>query len=121
MKHAIKYNTLNKSKSSPKHAKVNMSNVVWFLIDMALVVNEWCGKLSAEIDISCPQRGLQSVELLEHRFFCCLTLIQQGWRYVADIMWQLFANRGNLGPPKSFTMMQCSFDQPLCKAPKRFS
>ena len=35
-------------------------------------------------------------------------------------MWQLFAKRENLGPRKSFSMMQCLSDQPLCKTLKEF-
>ena len=80
-----------------------MSSVVWFLTHKALAVNEWCGKVSVEIDKSCAQHGLQSVELPEHRLLCCQTLVQQGRRYVADIMWQLFVKRGDLSPQKSFT------------------
>ena len=36
-------------------------------------------------------------------------------------MWKLFAKRSTLGPWKSFSMMQCLCDQPLCKALERFS
>ena len=56
---------------------------------------------------------------MEHGFYSCC-LLQQGWRYAANITWQLFVKRGNLGPRKSFFMMQCLFDQPLCKTLKRF-
>ena len=83
-------------------------------------MNEWRGKISAEIDKSCPHSGLQSVEPLEHRFFNC-PLVQQGWRYVANIVWQFFAKRGNLGPHKSFLMVQCLFDKPLHKALIQFN
>jgi hypothetical protein len=34
--------------------------------------------------------------------------------------WQLFAKK-NLGMRQSFSMLQCLFDQPLCKTLKRFS
>ena len=39
----------------------------------------------------------------------------------AHIMWQLFAKRGNFEPRKSYSMMQCLFDQPLDKTLKQFS
>jgi hypothetical protein len=36
-------------------------------------------------------------------------------------MWQLFAKRGNIGPGKSFPMVRCLFDEPLCKTMKWFN
>jgi hypothetical protein len=80
-----------------------------------VVVKEWHWKISWDADKRCPHCGPQSVELVEHRFFSC-PFAQQRWRYAANIMWQLLAERGNLGPRKSFSMMQCFFHQPLCKA-----
>jgi hypothetical protein len=59
-------------------------------------------RLTKVAHINC---GLWSVELVEHGFFGC-PLAQQGWQYVAKIMWQLFAQRGNLVLQKSFSMMQ---------------
>jgi hypothetical protein len=45
---------------------------------------------------------------IEHMFFSC-PLAQHVWCYAANIIWQLFAKRGNLGPQKSFSMMhECS-------------
>jgi hypothetical protein len=90
------------------------------VIHKAVTVNEWCGEFSVEIDKSCPHCGPQSVEYVEHMFYSC-PLAQHGWRYAANILWQLFAIRKNLGPQNSFSMMQCLFDQPLCKTLKRFS
>jgi hypothetical protein len=58
--------------------------------------------------------------LVEHVFLSCM-LAQQVWCYVANIIWLLFAKRGNIGPQKSFSMMQCLFDQALCKTLKPFS
>lgn len=72
-----------------------------------------------KIDKSCPHCGPQSVESVEYRFYNC-PLALQGWRYVANVMWQFFAKRGNLGARKSFCMMQCLFDQPLCKTLRWF-
>ena len=59
------------------------------------------------------------MESVEHRLYNC-PLAQHGWRYDANITWQLFARR-NLGPRKSYSMMQCYFDQPLCKTLRRFN
>ena len=89
--------------------------LLWSVIHKAIAVNERHGKISTDIDKNGPRCGSKSVELVEHRFFSC-PLVEQGWRYVANIMWELFAKRGNLGPRKLFYMMQCLFDQPLHKA-----
>ena len=105
------------SSTKLKHKK---NYIYWLVIHKAMVVHEWLGKILAEIDKNCPHCGLQSVELVEHRFFSC-PLAQQGWWYAANIMWQLLAKSGNLGPRKSFSMMQCFFYQPLCKTLKRFN
>ena len=86
---------------------------------MAVAVNEWRNKIMAEIDQSCPHCGPHSVESVEHRFYSC-PLAQHVWRYVANIIWQLFATKMNLSPHKSFSMLQCLFDQPLCKTLKWF-
>ena len=77
-------------------------------------------EISANSDKSCPYCSPQLVELVEHIFFNC-PLAQQWWRYAANIIWQYSAKRGNLGPQKSFSMMQCLFDQPLRNILKRFS
>lgn len=58
------------------------------------------------IDKSCTHYGPHHVQSVEHRFFSC-TLAQLDWCYAANIIWQLFAKRGNLGPHKSFSIMQC--------------
>lgn len=42
-----------------------------------------------------------------HSFSCMLA--QQDWRYAANITWQFLAKRGNLGPWKSFHILQCLF------------
>ena len=39
------------------------------MIYKALAINEWSGKILAEIEKSCPHYGLQLVESVEHRFF----------------------------------------------------
>jgi hypothetical protein len=62
-------------------------NVVWhkataqkeaaflsLVIHKVVVVNEWCGKLSVEIDKSCPHCDPQLVELMEHRFYSCIEI-----------------------------------------------
>ena len=59
------------------------------------------GKFWQMIHKSCLHCGVQSMESVEHMFFSC-PLAQQGWWYVANIMWQLFAKRGNPGPRESF-------------------
>ena len=69
---------------------------------------------------SCPHCGPQSVESIKHMFYNCPPA-QQGWQYAANIIWQLFANKKNLGPRKYFSMMQCLFDQPMCKILNRFN
>ena len=43
------------------------------------------------------------------------------WRYAANIMWQLFAKKGNLGPRKSFSMLQCIFINLCAETLKQFS
>ena len=45
-----------------------------------------------EVDKSCPHYGPQSVESVQHRFSSS-PLAQQGWRQVANTMWQLFVRR----------------------------
>ena len=57
---------------------------------------------------------------MEHMFYSC-PLAQHVWRYVANIIWQLFTRKRNLGPRKSFFMLQCVFYQPLCKTLKQCS
>ena len=57
--------------------------------------------------------------LVEHIFLSCL-LAQQVRCYVANIIWQLFAKRGNSSHQKSFSMMQCLLHQALCKTLKLF-
>ena len=93
---------------------------LWLVIHKAVVINEWRNKISMEIDIFCPHCGPQYVISVKHRFYNC-PLAQQGWSYVANIIWQLFANKRNLGRRKSFFMMQCLFDQPLCKTIEWFN
>ena len=65
---------------------------LWSVIHKVVEVNEWCGKISVEIDKNCPHYSPQSVESVEHRFYSC-PLAQQGWPYTADIIWQLFAQK----------------------------
>ena len=78
------------------------------------------GRISTEIDKSCPHCSLQSVESVDHRFHNC-PLAPHVWRYAANFIWQLFANKRNVGPQKSFSMLQCLFDQPLSITLRRFS
>ena len=73
-----------------------------------------------KIDKSCPHRNPQLVESMEHGFYRC-SLAQHEWRYAANIIWQLFVKKRNLSLWKSFSMLQCLFDQPLCKTLKGFS
>ena len=93
---------------------------LWLIIHKAVAVKEWRGKISIENDKSCPHCGPQSMVSVEHMFYSC-PLAQHGWRYIANIIWQLLANKRNLGPRKPFSMIPCLFDQPLCKTLKRFS
>ena len=92
---------------------------LWSVIHKPVAVDECHGKISIEINKSFPSYGPQSVKLVEHRFFSN-PLAQQGWRCATNTMWQLFAEKRNLGPRKPFCMMQCLFDQPLCKTLKWF-
>ena len=46
-----------------------------------------------------PHCGASLVESVEHMFFSH-PLAQQVWHYIANIIWQFFAKRGNLGPHK---------------------
>ena len=101
-------------------AKAQKVAFLWLVIHKVMLVDEWHGKISMKIDKSCPCCGMQSVESVELRFFR-YPLAQHGWRYDANVIWQIFAKRGNLGPSKSFSMMQCLFYQPLCKTLKQFS
>ena len=80
-------------------------------------MNEWRGRISAEIHKSCPHCGPQ---LVEHRFFTCPLTQQMRW-YVANILWQFAAKKSNLGPHKSLLMMQCLFHQHLCNTLERFN
>jgi len=70
---------------------------MWSFIHKVVVVNEWRGGILVEIDNNCFHCGSQFVESVEHIFFNC-PLTQQVQRYVANIMWQLFARISNLGP-----------------------
>ena len=58
---------------------------MWLVIHGVEVVNEWCGRVSMEIDKSCPHIGSQFVELVEHIFFS-YPLAQQVWHYATNIM-----------------------------------
>jgi hypothetical protein len=60
------------------------------------------------------------VKSLEHIFFN-YPLPQQCVALPTNIMWQLLAKNSNLGPQKSYSMVQCLFDQPLCKITKLFN
>lgn len=60
------------------------------------------------------------LESVEHIFFSN-PLAQQVWCYVANVIWQLFAKRGILGPRNFFSVLQCLFDKPLPKSLKPFS
>jgi hypothetical protein len=53
--------------------------------------------------------------------FVSWTLAQRVWHHTVKIIWRLFAKRGNLGPWKSFTMIQCLYAQPLSKTLKCFN
>ena len=110
---------LNGISSGTKLEAQKEAPFLWLVIHKAMAVNKRRSKISEEIDKNCPNCGPSSVEPVEHRFYSC-PLTQQGWRYVANIIWQLFAKRRNLGPRKSFSTMQCLLDQPLCKTLKRF-
>lgn len=92
----------------------------WLVVHKAVAVNKWCGRISTETNKSCPHCGPQVVESVEHRFFSC-PLTQHVWRYAPNIIWQFFAKRSNLGPWKSFSMLQCLFDQPINKHMKIFN
>ena len=83
-------------------------------------MNVWHGRILAEVDKSCPHCGSPIMELLKHKFFN-FPLAQQVWPYATNIIWPLFAKRGNLGPHKLFSMMQCLFGQPLSKSLNPFS
>ena len=85
-----------------------------------MAVNEWRGQSWMAIDKSCPHFGPQLVVSIESVFYNC-PLVQHGWRYASNIIWQLFANKRNLGPHNSFSMVQCLFDEPLCKILKMFN
>jgi hypothetical protein len=85
-----------------------------------LVVNKWLRRISAEIELSYPHCGPQSIESMEHKFFDC-PLTQKVWRYAANIIWQLFSKRRKFGSQKSSSMMQCLLDQPLGISLKPFS
>jgi hypothetical protein len=78
----------------------------WSIIHKAMAINEWRGKISVEINQSRPHCGPQSVESVEHKFYSC-PFAQHVWRYATNIIWQLFAQKKNLGPRKLFFMLQC--------------
>jgi hypothetical protein len=92
---------------------------LWSVIHKVVAVNEWHGQISVDIDKSCPHGSPLSVELMEHVFFNC-PLAQHVWRYATNIIYQLFAKRGNLGPHKSCPLMQCLFDRHLSISSKTF-
>ena len=83
------------------------------------MVNEWHGRISAMIDKSCMYCGMHQVEYVEHMFFN-YPITQHAWCYATNIIQQLSSKRGNLGPWKSFSMMQCLFDRSLNKSLKTF-
>ena len=74
------------------------------VIHKVVAVDEWCGGILTEVDQSCPHCGSRAMELVRHMLFSC-PLAQQMWCYVVNIIWQLFAKRGNLGPWKSLLIM----------------
>jgi hypothetical protein len=95
---------------------------VWSIIHKVVAVNEWHGKISIDINkkIKCPRCGSSAMELVRHRFSNC-PLAQQVWRYAANVMWSFFVKKSEFGPRKSFSLLQCLFDQSLNKALKSFS
>ena len=94
--------------------------LIWSVIHKAVAMNEWRGRILLEIDMSCPHCGSSLVESLEHIFFIC-SLAQHNWHCAANVIWKLFAIRGDLDPHKSFSMMQCIFYRPLSKTLKSLS
>lgn len=51
---------------------------LWSVIHVAVAVNEWRGRISAEIGESCPRCGMQLVESVSTKVFNC-PLAQQIW------------------------------------------
>ena len=89
--------------------------ILWSVIHKAVAVSEWLGKISKVAFTAARSRWnwLNTSSLVVH----LLNMVAAH----CYIIWQLFAKRENLGPRKLCSMMQCLFDQPLCKALKRFS
>ena len=82
-----------------KHKAQKKTTFLWLVIHKAMAVNEWHGQILTKADKICPHCGLQCVELVEHKFLNC-PFAQQVWHYATNIIWQLFAKSGNLGPWK---------------------
>lgn len=84
------------------------------------MVNEWRRRILIETDRSCHHCGLMLVELCGTNFLV-VYWVHMFWHYAANIVLQLFAKKRNLGPQKSFSMMQCLFDWPFNNSLKPFS
>ena len=55
--------------TQPEGKSRNNTHILWLIIHKVVAANEWHGIISTEIDKSCPHYGLQSVELIEHKFY----------------------------------------------------
>lgn len=92
---------------------------MWFVLHKVVVVSEWRGWISDEVDKSCPHCGPLSVESMEHKYYNCL-LAQLVWRYVANIVWWLHVKRTNAWPRKFFSMLWCLLDKDLPDPLKKY-
>ena len=124
---ALKRQMVERNSASPnwliiwhKHKVQKKAAFLCLVIHKAIAMNKRRERILAKIDKSCPHCGLPIVKSVEHIFFTC-PLAQQVWHYVANIIWQLFAKRGNLGLRKSFSMMHCLSDQLLSIPLKPFN
>jgi hypothetical protein len=62
-----------------------------------------------KVDQSYPHCGPRSVELVEHKIYS-FPLAQQVWRYAANIIWQVFAQKKrNISLRNSYSMLQFFF------------
>jgi hypothetical protein len=64
------------------------ANLIWQLWYRAIAVNLWRGKISVQIDRSCPMCQIGEDESVLHRFWCC-EASQQLWRYTTDLLYKI--------------------------------
>ena len=66
-----------------KHKAHREVALLWSVSHKVVALNKWHGRISMEVDKSCPRCSLEAMELVEHMFFSC-PLAQEVCRYAGQ-------------------------------------